>query len=118
RLAEGVSELEAALAWYGRSQLRFTRSQFSLWLADAYLRQGASARARKVAEEILATSQEVGYGHLEGVAHRMVGECLLTADPVTAESHLGVAVVILDRVGAQHVVPNATVAHSECHTSR
>ena len=118
RLAEGVSELEAALAWYARSQLRFTRSQFSLWLADAYLRQGASARARKVAEEILATSQEVGYGHLEGVAHRMVGECLLTADPVTAESHLGVAVGILERVGAQNEIAKSWVTQAAIHTAR
>src|SRR5215475_7885601 len=118
QLAEGVSELEEVLAWYARSQLRFTRSQFSLWLADAYLRQGASARARKVAEEILATSQEVGYGHLEGVAHRMVGECLLTADPVTAESHLGVAVGILERGGAQNEIAKSWVTQAAIHTAR
>jgi class 3 adenylate cyclase/tetratricopeptide (TPR) repeat protein len=117
-LAEGVTELEDVLAWYARSQLRFTRSQFALWLADAHLRNGDAARARSLAEDVLTTSREVGYGQLEGVAHRLLAECLLGSESAAAAEHLDQAVQILERVGARNEVAKAWVARAAQQRAR
>ena len=118
RVTEGVTELEDVLAWYARSQLRFTRSQFALWLADAHLRKGDVARARNLAEDVLTTSREVGYGQLEGVAHRLLAECLLDSEPVVAAEHLDQAIQILERIGARNEVAKAWVAKAALQRAR
>ena len=118
QLAEGVSELEEVLAWYARSQLRFTRSQFSLWLADSHLRGGDAARARRLAEDVLVTSREVGYGQLEGVALRLLAECLLASDPPAAALHLDQALEILERTGARNEVAKTWVVKAALGRAR
>ena len=118
QLAEGVSELEDVLAWYARSHLRFTRSQFSLWLAESRLREGDAARAQTLAEDVLATSREVGYGQLGGVAHRLLAECLLASDPEAAAEHLNQAIETLERIGARNEVAKAWVAKAALGLAR
>ncbi|HUO65508.1 MAG TPA: adenylate/guanylate cyclase domain-containing protein [Terriglobales bacterium] len=117
-LAEGVTELEDVLAWYARSQLRFTRSQFALWLADAHLRRGDAGRARRLAEDVLTTSREVGYGQLEGVAHRLLAECLLESERALAAEHLEQALQILERIGARNEVAKIWVAQAAVQRGR
>jgi class 3 adenylate cyclase/tetratricopeptide (TPR) repeat protein len=107
RLAEGIAELEDVLAWYARSNLRFTRSQFTLWLAEAYRRRGELEQARSVSEDVLAASQDVGYHLLEAIAHRLLGESLLAAAPAAAAEHLGRAVDAFRQSGARNELAKA-----------
>src|SRR2546428_9545632 len=88
RLDAGVAELEDAAAWFEKSNLRYTRSLPTLWLAEAYLRQGEPSRAQKLVEEVLATSRERSYRHLEGVAHRLLGECQTPDDAARGALYL------------------------------
>src|SRR5882762_1406394 len=53
-LVDGIAELKDVLDWYARSNLRFTRSQFMLWLGEAYLRKGDRELAKSVCEDVLA----------------------------------------------------------------
>jgi len=102
RVSEGIAELTEVLEWYARSNLRFTRYQFMLWLGEAHVRAGALEAARVVAEEVLAASDEMGYRHLEAIAHRLLGECLLSSDPAAAARHLEVALDAFRRSGARN----------------
>jgi tetratricopeptide (TPR) repeat protein len=111
----GIAELAAAVAWFGQSHLRYTRSLFALWLADVYLSQGKWFQARALSEEILAASQEAGYRHLAGVAERCLGESLMAEDVTTAAGHLEAAVHILEEVGARNEVAKALVAQAKLH---
>jgi class 3 adenylate cyclase/tetratricopeptide (TPR) repeat protein len=110
RLTEGIAELKDVLDWYARSDLRFTRYQFTLWLGEAYLNTGELDLARGVSEEVLAASKDIGYGHLEAIAHRLLGECLLTTDTDAAAQHLTFAVEALQRSGARNHLAKALVS--------
>jgi len=101
-LRTGIAELADAVAWLEKSNLRYTRSLYTLWLAEGYLRQGQERRAQRLLEEILTTSRERGYRHLEGVAHRVLGECLTPDDPAGAASHLAEALRILEEIGSRN----------------
>ena len=50
---------------------------------------------------MLATSETVGYRHLEGVAHRVIGESLAASDGDAALVHLQRARRLLDETGAR-----------------
>ncbi len=101
-LRTGIAELADAVAWLEKSNLRYTRSLYTLWLAEGYLRQGQERRAQRLLEEILTTSRERGYRHLEGVAHRLLGECLTPDDPARAAIHLAEALRILEEIGSRN----------------
>jgi class 3 adenylate cyclase/tetratricopeptide (TPR) repeat protein len=64
----GIALLEEALAWYERSRLPYTSCQFGLWLAEARLLAGDVTGARRVARQVLNTSERSGYGHLQSLA--------------------------------------------------
>ena len=99
---EGTAEIEETLAWYDRSHLRYTRLQFTLWLAEGHLRRADRPRARALAEEVLAASRELGYRHLEGVALRLLGEAALPDDPAAAAAPLEAARQLFDQIGARN----------------
>ena len=101
RTAEGIAAIDEALPWYEKSHLRYTRSLFALWLGEGCTRAGRTADARRLLEEVLATSVELGYRHLEGVAHRLLGDCLYRTDVTAAAVHLGAAIDILQSVDAR-----------------
>ena len=86
---------------------------YTLWLSEGYLRQGKRERARELVEGVLATSRELGYRHLEGVAGRLLGECLTSADPAEAARHLERATRILDDIGARNDLAKTLVAQAE-----
>jgi tetratricopeptide (TPR) repeat protein len=112
QVAEGIAELKEVLDWYARSELRFTRYQFTLWLGEAYLKAGALDLARDVSAEVLAASGAIGYGHLEAIAHRLLGECLRPTDATAASQHLTVAVEALRRSGARNHLAKALVSQA------
>ena len=109
----GIGELRDALAWLDQSKLRFTRSLAALRLAEAYVAQGHRADARALLDGVLATSRELGYRYLEGVAERLLGECLLAGDPERAARHLEEAAAILDAMGARDEFAKALVNMAE-----
>jgi tetratricopeptide (TPR) repeat protein len=109
----GTEKLADAVAWLNQSKIRFTWSWFAIWLGEAYLRQGQTLQARGILEEVLATSRELGYRELEGVAERLFGESLASEDPVAAASHLEAATQRLEEVGARNELGKAIAALAE-----
>jgi hypothetical protein len=109
-LDAGIVELADVVAWFEKSNLRYTLSLLTLWLSEAYLQKGQRSHAQQLIEEVLATSRECGYRHLEGVAHRLLGECLTPNDLARATIHLAEAVRILEDIGAQNEFAKALAA--------
>jgi class 3 adenylate cyclase/tetratricopeptide (TPR) repeat protein len=108
----GTAALAEAAAWFDGAQLRYTGAAIRLWLGEAYLHQGDRRQARPIFEEVLATSREAGYRHLEGVAHRFLGESLALEDPTTASAHLASAIGILQNMGARNEMAKGLVAQA------
>ena len=71
----------------------------TVWLAEAHLRAGARERAHGLLEPALDVASELGYRHLEGVAHRLMAEALGDRGQITA--HLTRAIALLGEVGAE-----------------
>jgi class 3 adenylate cyclase/tetratricopeptide (TPR) repeat protein len=99
RSAEGTSLLEGVVEWLDRSGLRYTHCQMALWLAEAHLGAGARDRARPLLTSTLACASDLGYRHLEGVAHRLLAEAAELNDD--ADRHLAAASKLLAMVDAQ-----------------
>jgi class 3 adenylate cyclase/tetratricopeptide (TPR) repeat protein len=112
RWTEGIAELKDVLDWYARSNLRFTRYQFMLWLGEAYLGTGELELARKISEEVLGASRGMGYRHLEAIAHRLLGDCLISADASAAAQHLIDAVDAFRRSDARDHLARALVSQA------
>jgi class 3 adenylate cyclase/tetratricopeptide (TPR) repeat protein len=115
RAVSGTAQLAEARAWYARAHLHYMHAQFGLWLAEGYSRMGDHAWARRVLREVLATSQELGYRHLEGAAHRLLAACGGVAD---ADQHLAVALDVLEAVGARNELARALVVQGWWHRRR
>jgi class 3 adenylate cyclase/tetratricopeptide (TPR) repeat protein len=112
RAPEGIAEIEQALAWYEQSHLRYTRNQFSLWLAEGYLRNGEPLRARSLAEEAARVSRELGYRCLLGMALRVQGQAQQGEDPTAAAEHLADAERLLERAGARNELGRTLLARA------
>ena len=112
RIDAGIADLAEAVAWSAKSHLRQPYLRWALWLAEAYLCKHDRAAARTLLDDVLATSREAGYVHLEGVAYWLLGECLAPESPRAAEDCLDTAMGILDRVGAQNDLARAIVSRA------
>jgi len=111
-VSTGTADMREAVDFFGRSRLRYTRSVVALWLAEALLRNGEIAEAGTLMAEVLATSREAGYRHVEGVACRVLGESLIHLQPELARGHLALARQILDEVGARNELAKTLVAQA------
>jgi tetratricopeptide (TPR) repeat protein len=111
-LPDGMAQLADALAFYQRSQLRFTQASFSLWLADAHLRAGALGEARAIVTEVLATALDLGYRYVEGVARRLLAESVAAADAGQATEQLASAESILHEAEARNELGKVWVARA------
>jgi len=107
----GIAEQADALAWFDRSNLRYSRSMTSLRLAESCLRAGDVPRARGLVEEVLATARDLGYRYLEGLGLRLLGECDMADDPGRAAETLAAAARILGELGARNELAKALAAH-------
>jgi class 3 adenylate cyclase/tetratricopeptide (TPR) repeat protein len=112
-VTEGVAQLEEAVGWFERSNLRYTRSTWALRLVEGYLKLGERSKARVIAEEVLTVGCEGGYRHLEGVAARLLGEILSADDPGGAAAHLERAVRILEEIGARDELAKALLVGAQ-----
>jgi class 3 adenylate cyclase/tetratricopeptide (TPR) repeat protein len=108
----GTAALAEAVAWFDRAHLRYTGAVFRVRLGEAYLRQGDRRHARTIFEEVLATSREAGYRHIEGVAQRCLGEALMVEDAPSAAEHLESAARTLQAVGARNEAAKVLVAQA------
>jgi class 3 adenylate cyclase/tetratricopeptide (TPR) repeat protein len=105
----GVRELQEETSWFQSSNLRYTWTHFSLWLAEGYLLLGRTDEALDLAKAALAASETLGYRHLQGFAHRVIGEIMMGADAEAAAKSLGRAIEILGAVGALNDLAKAYV---------
>jgi len=114
----GLRTLGDAVEWFRGSHLLYTRSLYSVWLADSLVRSGDRAAGRTLAATVLATSESVGYRHLGGVAHRVLGESLAADDADAAAAHLERAHHLLDETGARSELAKALVAEAALRAAR
>jgi class 3 adenylate cyclase/tetratricopeptide (TPR) repeat protein len=104
-----VEELGEATAWFEQSRLQYTWTYFSLWLTEGYLRLDKGDLALALARRALTAAETYGYRHLEGLAHRMIGESLASMDGPQSKQHLESAVQLLAAVGARNDAAKARV---------
>jgi len=114
----GIAELREVVAWFESSRLSHLRLLATLWLAEGHLARGDRASARPLAEDVLSVTQSQGYVHFEGIAHRLISECLAGEAPLDAAEHVEAALCILDRTGARNdfaktLVTKAKLRHAE-----
>jgi hypothetical protein len=81
-------------------------------LAEGWLALGKREQARIALREVLEVA-ELGYRHLEGLAHRLLGEAYLGEDDAAAGRHLETASAILEDVGAQSESAKVLVAQAD-----
>jgi class 3 adenylate cyclase/tetratricopeptide (TPR) repeat protein len=112
-VAGGLAEMEEAVEWFGRSQLRFTQAFFGARLCESYLRLGDFARARAPLEKFRAICRQGGYRHIEGLVERVFGEALAVEDPEAATEHLEAATRLLEEVGARDELARTFVAQAK-----
>jgi transcriptional regulator with AAA-type ATPase domain/tetratricopeptide (TPR) repeat protein len=117
-VSSGLRILREAVEWFGGSHLLYTRSLYSVWLADSLVRSGDRESGRTLAATVLATSESVGYRHLEGVAHRVIGESLVADDRAGATVHLERAHRVLDETGARSELAKTLVAEAALRAAR
>jgi class 3 adenylate cyclase/tetratricopeptide (TPR) repeat protein len=113
QLQAGTAQLAEAVEWFDQSDLRLTRSSFGVWLGDSYLLQGEPGRARPILEQVMTTSREFGYRHLEGIAGRLLAQSLAGEDPGGAARHLETALRILEEVGARNEYAKALMTQAQ-----
>jgi hypothetical protein len=101
------------VAFVEKANLLYTGSNFALRLAEAHLRAGDRAAARRRLDTVLGWVGEPGYRHLQGMALRLLGECLAPDDPVEAEERLALGRQILERAGAADEVARVDVTLAE-----
>jgi len=111
--AAGVAMLVEAVEWLEASHLRYGRVLSALRLTEGYLRLDDRTRARALLDEVLATSREFGYRHVEAVAERLLGACRLADEPDAAAAHLDTAERLLAEVGARNELAKALVTRAE-----
>ncbi|MBI3636203.1 MAG: hypothetical protein HY216_08320 [Candidatus Rokubacteria bacterium] len=105
-----VRDLSEAVQWFEQSHIHFTRAFWGVRLAEAHVAAGNEAAARTVAEDIRATSRQLGYAFMEGIAERVLGEVLSGEDPVAAAAHLQSSEEILGRIGARNELARTLTA--------
>ena len=106
----GIAELESTVAWFKEANLSYTHVVFSYYLADAYLRKGAPAKARAVLEAGLGKIRGASYRQAEGWGERLLGESLISEDPAAAATHLATAAAILEEIGARNELAKTLAA--------
>jgi len=113
RVEFGIAELREVVTWFESSRLSHLRLLATLWLAEGYLARGDRGSARPLVEEVLCVTQSQGYVHFEGIAHRLISECLGSEAPVEADEHVEAALRILDRTGARNDFAKALVVRAK-----
>jgi tetratricopeptide (TPR) repeat protein len=118
RLDTGIAELTEAIAWFDRSRLHHVRVTPALRLAEGYLGRGEVAAARALIDDVLTTSRAKGYRYVEGLAHRLLAECLAQKSPAVAAEHVDAAQRIFASTDARNDLAKALVTRARlCRNS-
>src|SRR6516225_5002609 len=108
----GIADLSEAVRWFEKSGLLYSHGRYSLFLAEGFLRRGDRTAARPVIGALLQTSRALGYSHLEGTACWLMGECLATEAPASAEPYVETAMEILEGIGARNDLARTMVTRA------
>jgi class 3 adenylate cyclase/tetratricopeptide (TPR) repeat protein len=117
RLEAGIADLTKAIAWFDRSRLHHVRVTPALRLAEGYLTRGELGTARALIDDVLSISRAKGYRYVEGLAHRLLAECLAVESPVVAMQHVTDAYGIFEAIGAQNDLAKALVTRAKLSQS-
>jgi class 3 adenylate cyclase/tetratricopeptide (TPR) repeat protein len=109
----GIAELTQAIAWFDRSGLHHVRVTPALRLAEGYLSRGELAAAQTLIDDALSTSQTKGYRYVEGLAHRLLAECLAVESPAVAIQHATKAQRIFEAVGTRNDLAKTLVTRAK-----
>lgn len=112
RVDEGVAELAGTVVWLEEARLAYVHLLACLWLAEGYLAQGNTITARPLVEKIIETCRSAGYRHYEGLAHRVMADCIAREAPAKAAKHAGDALRLLERIGARNDFAKALVTRA------
>jgi hypothetical protein len=117
RLNAGIAELTEAVAWFDRSRLHHVRVTPALRLAEGYLFRGELGTARALIDDVLTMSLAKGYQYVEGLAHRLLAECLAVESPVLAMQHVTDAHRIFEAIGARNDLAKILVTRAKLSQS-
>jgi class 3 adenylate cyclase/tetratricopeptide (TPR) repeat protein len=112
RFDAGIAQLTEAIAWFDRSRLHHVRVAPALRLAEGYLCRGELGTARALIDDVLTTSGAKGYRYVEGLAHRLLAECLAQESPTVAAEHVDAAQQIFISTYARNDLAKALVTHA------
>jgi tetratricopeptide (TPR) repeat protein len=112
RFDAGIAGLTETLAWFDRSDLRYSHQFYALWLAEGYIRRGDRAAARPLIEDLINTCRDKGYFQLEGRACWLMGECLAAEVPSAANDYIATAMPIFEEVGARNDLARAMLTRA------
>ena len=113
RADAGIADLTEAIGWFDRSRLHHVRVTPALRLAEGYLsRAGELGTARALIDDVLTTSRAKGYRYVEGLAHRLLAECLAQASPAAAAEHVDNARRIFASTDARNDLAKALVTRA------
>jgi len=98
----GIAELWEAIAWFDKSHLGHVRLMATLRLAEGLILQAKLESARKLLNEVLSESRVIGYRYLEGLAHRLIAESLVTESSAIGMQHVTYAQQIFETIDARN----------------
>jgi tetratricopeptide (TPR) repeat protein len=112
RFDAGIADLTEAIAWFDQSRLHHVRVAPALRLAEGYLLRGDLGTARALIDNVLTTSRVKGYRYVEGLAHRLLAECLAQESPAVAAEHVDAAQRIFASTDARNDLAKALVTRA------
>jgi class 3 adenylate cyclase/tetratricopeptide (TPR) repeat protein len=108
----GIADLTGAIAWFDQSRLHHVRVTPALRLAEGYLSRGEPGTARVLIDDVLTTSRAKGYRYVQGLAHRLLAECLAQESPTVAAEHVDAAQRIFAATDARNDLAKALVTRA------
>jgi hypothetical protein len=110
--AAGIASIGEGLDWFQRAGLRYSQLIVEIRLAEAHLRAGDAVASVTLSRGTLASSRELGYRHIEGMALAILGTGLSGTDAEEARRTLSTAADVLEEVGALNDLARVKVAQA------
>lgn len=89
----------------------------ALRLAEGYLCRGELGPARALIDDVLTMSRAKEYRYVEGLAHRLLAECLAGESLAVAMQHVTEAYRIFEAVGARNDVARTLATRAKLSQS-
>jgi tetratricopeptide (TPR) repeat protein len=101
-LEKAIEYLEKASQQAYEFGLKHHQTEFSAYLAEAYLSTNNKDKALEILNNILGTIRDSGYRYWEGVHHRILGELCDKTEFKNAKNYIEDSIRILKKVGAKN----------------